>query len=860
MPDSKRSPIARWAATSAAGLLFVVLTIGITALAKQAVIEITALNTAKSDNLQWTLAQSEVEFLSFYTQLIRVDSGQTIEMASLRRWFDIFYSRMDTITTGKLYGQLAQGEKLTPAFDHINDFLKETAVLIDGDDKTLLAAIPEIAIKATPLRAEIRAISLEGIRVFSQLSDQRRERVSATMLRIASLTVGLVVMLTLGMFWLSRLYRFGQAQTLETQQTRDRLQAMLNTSLDAVLVVNREGRFIEFNGAASEIFGYTKDEALGREMTELIFPAHLIEAHLRGMRHHLETGEARLLGSGRVQVEARRKSGEVFPVELSIEKTMSPQGEIFVSYLRDISDRREAEEKLLKARDEALSSEQAKSRFIAVMSHEMRTPLNGLLGSLDLLKSTTLSDKQTQLTEMMQSSGQLLLHHVNDVLDISRLEGGNLANDLSPLDLDALIDEIVESQSALSTTKGLDLRYARPDPEIGFVITSAIGLRQILLNLVNNAIKFTEKGSVTVKASVVDGGKKLRLSVQDTGAGILPDDQARIFDDFVTLDSSFGRKADGTGLGLGIARRLVQAIGGEIGVESQPRQGSLFWLEIPYRPTANTKRAAKTAAPAKKKAMRVMDVLIVEDNQINRFILREMLQGDGHRVTEAHDGLAGLDLAGQHKFDVIFMDISMPRLDGIAATVRLRAGKGASRDVPIIALTAHASDEDRALFLASGMNAVLTKPLNRTAMFEMMGKVTKPRKPVKEAPIMVHTPPETPLFNAAFDDLLEVLGPKKVADLAKRYLQEGEDAVPRIANLFEMSDHSAAQALVHSFAGSCATFGATGLQTVLAGMETDLKQGRLESARAALPRLGLIWSKTKVEMTDRLPEVTDRHS
>lgn len=852
MPDTPNSSIARWVATAAAGLVFVVFTIGIATLTQQAYREINGLNTAKSDNLQWTLAQGEVEFLSFYTELIRLDSGQTKDVTALRRWFDIFYSRMNTIATGKLYSQLAKGQKLVPNFAHIDGFLRETAVLIDGDDKTLLAAIPDIVTKAAPLRGEIRAISLEGIRIFSELSDQRRGSVSATMLRIASLTVGLVVMLLFGVFWLTRLYRFGRQQTLETQQTRDRLLAMLNTSLDAVLVVDREGRFLEFNGAASEIFGYTQAEALGREMTELIFPEHLIEPHLRGMRHHLATGETRLLGSGRVQVEARRKSGEVFPVELSIAKTMSPQGEIFVSYLRDISDRREAEEKLLMARDEALAGERAKSRFIAVMSHEMRTPLNGLLGSLDLLKSTDLNDKQTQLSDMMQSSGQLLLHHVNDVLDISRLEGGNLANDLSALDLEGLIDEIVESQSALSTAKGLTLVYDRPVPNIGFLITSAIGLRQILLNLVNNAIKFTEKGTVTVQAVVTPDGKQVRLSVKDTGAGILPADQARIFEDFVTLDSSFGRKADGTGLGLGIARRLVQAIGGEIGVDSQPGQGSLFWLEIPYRRA--TKASAKTLAPPKKKMLRAMDILVVEDNQINRFILREMLQGNGHRVTEAHDGLAGLDLAGRHKFDLIFMDISMPRLDGIAATVQLRAGNSVSRAVPIIALTAHASDEDRALFLASGMNAVLTKPLNREAMFEIMAKVTKPNRPLKEAPFMAQETAETLLFNAALDDLIEVLGPKKVTDLATRYLEEGETVLPRIIHCFEIADHSAAQSVIHSFAGSCATFGATALQTLLAGMESDLKQGRIESARAALPRLTFIWSKSKIDMTARLPK------
>lgn len=857
MSETKRSTIVRWVAAGAAAVLFIVLSFGITALAQQAFREITALNTAKSDSLQWTLAQTEVEFLSFYNELIRVDAGETLELVSVRRWFDVLYSRIGTITTGKVYGPLAAGDKMFPAFVHINTFMKETAVLMDGDDQVLLAAIPEIAIKAAPLRREMRAISLEGVRIFSQSSDQRRKTVSDTMMRIASLTLGLIVLLLFGMIWMTRLYRFGRKKTEETQLTRDRLWAMLDTSLDAVLVIDREGRFIEFNGAASEIFGYTQEEALGRPMIELICPEYLIEPHLRGMQHHLKTGESRIVGAGRVQVEARRKSGEIFPVELSIAKTMSPQGEIFVSYVRDISDRREAEEKLLKARDEALLGERAKARFIAVMSHEMRTPLNGLLGSLDLLKSTCLTDKQAQLTDMMQSSGQLLLHHVNDVLDISRLEGGNLANDLAPLDLDALIDEIIESQSALSATKGLYLWYDRPAPKIGVVISSSIGLRQILLNLVNNAIKFTENGEVVVKAAVVDDGKRLRLSVKDTGAGILPADQLRIFDDFVTLDSSFGRKADGTGLGLGIARRLVQAIGGDIGVQSEPNQGSVFWLEFPYRPAVMAKTPAKAAAPPSKKPLRPMDVLIVEDNQINRFILREMLQGDGHRVTEAHDGVAGLEMAAQRKFDVIFMDISMPRLDGIAATVRLRAGNTASHAVPVIALTAHASDEDRALFLATGMTAVLTKPLNRKAMFEIMAQVIKPNKPRKKAPIMTQTAPDTSIINTAVDDLIAALGQTKVADLAKRYLEEGETNVPRIAHLFERADHIAAQALIHNFAGSCATFGATALQTLLAGMESDLKQGRPDSARAALPRLGLIWSQTKAEMIDRLPEATE---
>jgi PAS domain S-box-containing protein len=834
-----------------AGALFLALTVGIVSLANQAFREVITLNIAKSDNLQWTLAQTEVEFLSFYNELVRIDAGLSDELPALRRWFDIFYSRINTIQSSRVYGQLTESARLIPAFETMRRFLDETAIYIDGSDADLIRAIPEIIEKAAQLRPELRSVSLEGIRVFSQLSDDRRESVADTMVRIASLTASLIVLLLLAVFWLSRLYRFGHRQTLETQQTRDRLQAMLKTSLDAVLVVDRHGKFVEFSGSASEIFGYSADEAVGQEMTKLIFPDHLIDAHNKGMQRHLETGKEKLIGAGRVQVQARRKSGEIFPVELSIAKTMSPQGEIFVSYLRDISDRLEAEQKLLAARDEALAGERAKSRFIAVMSHEMRTPLNGLLGSLDLLKTTPLSPKQAELAEMMQSSGFLLLHHVNDVLDISKLENGNIAHKVTELDLGALIDEVLESQSALAKNKGLTLEYAKGG--IGTLMASAIGLRQILLNLVNNAIKFTETGCVRVEASVDVSTKMLRLLVSDTGPGISAQDQSRIFEDFVTLDSSFGRTADGTGLGLGIARRLVQALGGAITVESKLGQGARFCVEIPHVP-APQNRKRKKSAPAPSlpaQPLTPKNILVVEDNHINRFVLREMLKAAGHSVTEAHDGLAGLEIAAKQKFDVILMDISMPRLDGIAATVRLRASEGPNATIPIIALTAHALPEDRTLFLASGMNEVLTKPIDQDRIAKVLHKTTVPA-PRKRANKMQKQPAEPHILNNMLDELITGLGPQKVKDLLARFSVEGDANIARIGALFDAADFPAAQNSIHSFAGSCATFGAQAMHQLLAGMEGDLKQNRAENARAALPRLGLLWAATQKDLAARV--------
>ncbi|MFN3605837.1 MAG: PAS domain S-box protein, partial [Cypionkella sp.] len=420
------APRDRLFAGAAAILVFVVMAIGITALARQALDQIRILNTASSDNLQWTLSQTEVEFLLYYNAILHAASNPAKCLSDVRRRFDIFYSRIDTIRHGPIYGSLAVKPQMAEEFAHLDAFVVATIPHIDGPDDALRAQLPRLISEAASLRGDIRAISLEGIRVFSEIADLQRQSVSETMQRIALLTVSLILLLLLALFLLARIYGTTRRQAVENKAVRERLQAMLNTSLDAVLVVDRNGRFIEFNGAATEIFGYTAQEALGQEMTKLIFAEHMIAAHNAGMKRHLETGAQRVIGAGRVQVEAKRKSGEVFPVELSVAKTMSPAGEIFVSYLRDISDRMRAEEHLTKARDDALAGERAKARFMAVMSHEMRTPLNGLLGALDLLRSTPLTAKQREFTEVMQKTGALLLHHVSDVLDISRLESGKV--------------------------------------------------------------------------------------------------------------------------------------------------------------------------------------------------------------------------------------------------------------------------------------------------------------------------------------------------------------------------------------------------------------------------------------------------
>jgi PAS domain S-box-containing protein len=877
-----------------AGVAFVVvmLAIGITALARQALEQMRILNTANSDNLQWTLSQTEVEFLLYYNAALHAQANPDRSLDNVRQRFDIFYSRIDTIRRGPIYGRLAVKPQMAEEFAHLDAFMLATVPFIDGDDADLRARLPAMISEAADIRADIRAISLEGIRVFSEIADQQRQSVSNTMMRIATLTVSLILLLVLALAMLARIYGTTRLQAMENKSVRERLQAMLNTSLDAVLVVDRHGRFVEFNGAATEIFGYTAQEALGQDMTKLIFADHMIEAHNAGMKRHLETGEQRVIGAGRVQVEAKRKSGEVFPVELSVAKTMAPDGEIFVSYLRDISDRIQAEKQLTKARDEALAGERAKARFMAVMSHEMRTPLNGLLGALDLLKSTPLTPKQREFSEVMQKTGALLLHHVSDVLDISRLESGKVVGERAPVDVDAMVNDVLETQSALARTKRLDLRYSPEAGRIGVMMGSAIGLRQVLLNLVSNAIKFTDTGGVEVQASLSasDKGEKRRLSlrVRDTGIGIAAADQPRIFDDFVTLDSSFGRRADGTGLGLGIARRIVQSMGGEIGVISQPGKGSTFWVDLPFdrAATSAVELSSQPPAPIALPPQKSLDILVMEDNQINRFVLREMLHAEGHRVTEAVDGLEGVAKAQTRRFDVIFTDISMPRLDGMAATLRLRAGNSPCADVPIVALTAHAMAEDRAMFLASGMNAVLNKPLDRGMLSYVLRELTLPpqrrsnakakpaskaaakpkvksaaasqrettlqlaAKPTRKPRKAVAASAGPPLVNlSTLSELKTAFGQARLSGLTERFISEGNDTVPKAVAMLDTGDYGAAQAALHSLAGAAATFGAQALQSHLAQMEQDLKSAQFDQAAAQRPALTQLWAQTKAELS-----------
>jgi len=365
------------------------------------------------------------------------------------------------------------------------------------------------------------------------------------------------------------------------------------------------------------------------------------------------------------------------------------------------------------ARDAALDATEAKSQFLANMSHEIRTPMNGVLGVLHLLKNERLSDDGRRLIEEAVGCGQMLSELLNDVIDFSKVEAGMLELSPEPVDPAALLHSVAGLLRPQAEAAGLWLRV---HAETGgdWAALDPVRLRQILFNLIGNAVKFTLEGGIDVSMSRLGEGAdaRVRFEIADTGVGISAQAQADLFQRFHQADGSTTRRFGGSGLGLAISRRLAELMGGEIGMASRPGLGSTFWLDAPAPVAA---RAVQEPV-ARVDLLEGLRVLVVEDNPTNRLIATRMLEHMGARVETAADGRIGVEAVSRAAFDLIFMDVQMPVMDGVEATRLIRAMPGEAGATPILAMTANALAHQTRSYLAAGMNGVVSKPLSPGAL------------------------------------------------------------------------------------------------------------------------------------------------
>ncbi|MBK6308858.1 MAG: response regulator [Gemmatimonadetes bacterium] len=546
--------------------------------------------------------------------------------------------------------------------------------------------------------------------------------------------------------------------SMELAAREARFKAVLYAMADGVVTFDEAGTIESANVAAAQMFGVEVDALVGRSVALLIPDA--CDGPFAGRDGNAASDPA--LGARR-EMTAHRASGEAFPIELVISEVALEERTIYSGVIRDITARVESEqrlhqhvreleearnalqaqaERLSVARDRAEQGARAKSEFLATMSHELRTPMNGVLGMAQLLLHTPLNDEQAARVHMLRKSGEALLRIINDVLDFSKIEAGKLSIESHPFDVHGILEEVRETLNSAADVVGLSLTVHVEASCPRHVMGDAGRVRQVLFNLVGNAIKFTDRGRVSIVArgSGTQQDPTVWIDVQDTGIGMSTETVARLFAPFTQADGSATRRHGGTGLGLAISRRLAEMMGGTITVASTLGEGSCFTLALPLPAASARERGSGGAAwgafasagvdrqetTVAETDGRGIRVLVAEDNMVNQIVAVSLLAHLGCTVDVASDGREAVQRWSDGVYDLIFMDIQMPEMDGLEATRHIRAAEDATHRVPIVALTANAMHEDRGVCLEAGMDEHIAKPVTEEALLGALALARRP--------------------------------------------------------------------------------------------------------------------------------------
>ncbi len=537
--------------------------------------------------------------------------------------------------------------------------------------------------------------------------------VSITALGITGITgiTFLILVLTLVTAIVDRQF---SSKEIELQKSEKRYRQIVEAALDSFVGMDSRRNIVDWNKQAEFTFGWTRAEAIGRALDTMIVPERYRRACEKALGQFLVSGKSRLLNK-RIEMFALHQDGHEFPIELSMTATSSGNEQIFAMFLRDITDRKRAQDELKKAKEAAETASAAKSTFLATMSHEIRTPMNGILGMTELVLDTSLTADQRENLGLVRLSAESLLTIINDILDFSKIEAGKLEMEILPFQLRDSLDESMRLLSFRAHQKGLELVY-EVEPDVPDSLRGDAGrIRQILINLVGNSIKFTQRGEIYVNVgqkSRDDGTVGLHFAVKDTGVGIPRDKQEKIFDAFSQADGSMARKYGGTGLGLAICTRLVSLMDGSIWVESTPEQGSTFHFTLRLEMQDERRDEPEAAQPAQ---LRDIRVLAVDDNSTNRRILMGMLGRWGMKATAVDGGKAALEaleeatLRGE-PFRLVLVDGQMPEMDGFMLAEKIKAHPGLATTTTIMMLTSSGQLGDSARCREIGVAAYLVKP------------------------------------------------------------------------------------------------------------------------------------------------------
>jgi PAS domain S-box-containing protein len=609
-----------------------------------------------------------------------------------------------------------------------------------------------------------------------------------------------------------------QALALLVQQresARELTEQILDQLPIPVFLKDREGRFVRFNRQFQQFAQCSRDQMLGHKIEDFASGSWAAATHEE---------DQQAWRSGRLVSTERRLANINPPRDFLVNRIVINSGgeSYLLGFSIDVSEQRAARDAMQRGVESAQAASRAKSEFLANMSHEIRTPLNGILGMTELMLESKLDTEQREDLALVKASADALLGIVNDILDFSKIEAGKLDIEEVPFDLARLVRETVRAMAWRARQKGLELRCDMPASLPRMVRGDPGRLRQVLVNLLGNAIKFTAYGKVELALRALrerEDRCEVEFAVSDTGIGIAPDKQKLIFDAFSQVDGSTTRQYGGTGLGLAISRRLVFLMQGQLDVSSEPGVGSTFRFSIPLKPTAlplswlagtpvlpAASDGAALAAPASDAdtigaaaagpGATGLRILLAEDNQVNQRLALRLLEKMGHRITLVDNGHAALEGGMHGGFDLILMDVQMPGLDGLSATRQIRQWEHQhGGHVPIIAMTARAMQGDRERCLEAGMDDYLSKPIDSERLRQLVGQFD--------------TGQSDPLLS--WGGALQRLDGDAalLLELAGIFIDDGPLLLQTLVDALQAGDLAASQRAVHSLKGVLVNFGAT---------------------------------------------------
>ncbi len=631
-------------------------------------------------------------------------------------------------------------------------------------------------------------------------------------------------------------------------ETELRLAAQTFESSEAIFICDINGAIIRTNRAFSRITGYEHAEVVGKNPSILSSGQHSAEYYqalwLSLIVHGQWSGE----------IYNKRKNGEIYPEYLNISSARNSAGAIthYIAHFIDISEQKRNEENLRAAQREAEKSNESKSRFLAAMSHEIRTPMNAVLGILGLLKDSELSDRQLELVQTGRDSGELLLTIINDILDFTKMDIDKLQLEHSVFDLHLLLSSCNQLLSNLAQKKSLRLTLTLAKELPQFVKGDPERIRQILINLINNAIKFTRQGSVEVSASVAAIDEEvftLSCRVKDTGIGIPQAHQGCLFDEFTMVDQTHSRKYEGTGLGLAICKRLVSLMHGEISVNSEPGKGSAFTFSIELqRAQENDSEKLLTAQQTELMPLPGTRILLAEDNPANQMVIKSILELAKLQVDVVANGCEALEVLQARPYDIVLMDISMPEMDGMTATRAIRKLRGAVSKIPVIALTAHHLNGDKERFIAAGMNDYLSKPIDRSATLSCIARWSETRETAVENPHDDGTATEENTRDSDGDFVDEAILQQLVRDtsadivpeLIAMYIEDSQSRVTLIAKALAKQDVNSLEFEAHTLGSSAIAHGNDKLHKLMRSVEQLCRQNHEQQAFAQAKQIANI--------------------